>query len=83
MTVNAINDAPVLSPIADLIFDEDTTGTANFTMTDPDLSDTHTYTVSSSDQSILNDSNIVLDESAGTLQLTPEANANGTLTVLP
>ena len=81
VTVNAINDAPVLSPIADLIFDEDTTGTANFTMTDPDLSDTHTYTVSSSDQSILNDSNIVLDESAGTLQLTPEANANGTLTV--
>jgi hypothetical protein len=85
VTVNPVNDEPVLSAIADQTTTEDTaTGAIAFTVADVETDlNTLTLTATSSDQVLLPDSNIVLGGAEGdrTITLTPAANQSGSATV--
>jgi hypothetical protein len=88
LTVNAQNDAPTVTTISNFNNDEDVTmnNVASFTIADVDNTiecGTH-VSVSSSNQSLMNDSNITVNGGTGSscdLNLTPEPNANGTVTI--
>jgi VCBS repeat-containing protein len=85
LTVNAVNDAPVVSPIADTTIDEDNaTGPIGFTLGDVETPTVSlTVSGSSSNQALVPNSAIVFAGSAGsrTVTVTPTANASGTATI--
>ena len=85
LTVNAVNDDPVITAPADVAIDEDTaTGALAFTVSDVET-DAASLLVSatSSDQTLLPDGNIVLGGAGAnrTVMLTPAADANGSAVV--
>lgn len=86
LTVLAINDAPVISAVADQTIDEDGSGDAlAFTVDDVDtLPDTLTVQARSSNPALLPDAAIVLTGrgGSGSFTLTPAANQFGTSTVI-
>lgn len=82
-TVNAVNDPPVITPIADQSLNEDSSlGPVSFSVTDVD-SPVITVTPSSSNQTILPDNNIsvTLAKTGATFTLTPALNQNGVVNV--
>ena len=77
ITVNAVNDAPVISEIGNQSMNEDTEKTLTVTFSDVEGGDTHTISVVSSS------ANVVVSEKSGntsgsTYKLTPAANWYGT-----
>ena len=89
VTVTPINDPPVVSAIADITINEDSsTGPLAFTVADIDTSlDLLTITATSNNQVLVPNANIVLGGSAAnrTVTVTPAPNANGgpaTITVI-
>lgn len=85
LTVNSINDDPVLDDIADTATDEDTpTPAIAFSVSDVETAaGALTLSASSSNTSLLPDSNIVLGGSGAnrSITLTPAANQSGSATV--
>ncbi len=81
IAVNDVNEAPLISPIADQVINEDSsTGALAFTVDDPEsAAGTLSITVSSSDQSIIPNANLVLGGSGAsrTLTVTPAPDQNG------
>lgn len=88
VTVNAVNDAPTLTSLADISVNEDTTSaTKSFTIGDAETSTSSlTVSASSSDGGLLPVGNVVFGGSGSsrTLTVTPGSNRNGsaTLTVI-
>lgn len=87
LTVNPVNDAPVLTAISDVAIDEDTvTGPIQFTVSDVDspLADL-SISAATDDTAMIPRANIVLSpigaDGACTLTLTPVANSYGTATM--
>ena len=85
LTVNAVNDDPVITAPADVATDEDTaTGALAFSISDVETDAASLLvTASSSDQTLLPDGNIVLGGSGAnrTVMLTPAADANDSAVV--
>jgi len=84
VTVNAVNDAPTLSPIGDLTIAEGAVaGPLSITITDVDGFTGHTVTAVSSNISLVNASGIALGGGGGsrTITLTPQAGASGATTI--
>ncbi len=84
VTVNAVNDPPAITPIADQEVDEDQAlDSITITLTDIDspADSLSVIAATSSDQAILPDANLVLDATGSTLTLTPAADATGTVTI--
>jgi len=85
LTVEPVNDAPTLSDVADTTIDEDTaTSPLSFTIDDvEDAASDLKVSASSSDTSIVDDAGIQLGGtgSARTIELTPLADAHGSLVV--
>jgi VCBS repeat-containing protein len=85
ITVDAVNDAPTISDVADQSTNEDTaTGAIGITVGDVDNAAAGlVVTASSSNQALVTDANLVLGGSGTgrTLVATPEADANGTTTI--
>jgi hypothetical protein len=81
LTVNAINDAPVLTEIGNQSTNEDTSlvGLA-VTFTDPNAGDTHTITVTSNEINVTVAS-LSGNVSGSTYNLVPAANWNGTANI--
>ncbi len=83
-TVNCVADAPTITNIGDQSFNEDTSNTINFTVTDAETSNgSLTLTKSSSNTTLIPTGNIVFggSGSARTVTLTPAANKSGTATI--
>ena len=80
-TVNAVNDTPIISPIANQLTNEDTPFTINFTITDPDnvLSCATSLSASSVNTALIPVANIVFGGTVPncTATITPTADANG------
>ncbi|QSX37218.1 tandem-95 repeat protein [Shewanella sedimentimangrovi] len=84
LTVNAVNDAPVISNITDQVTNEDVARQVNFTISDVETAATSlTVTRNSSNTSLLPLANVVLGGSGGSrsVTLTPAANQSGSSTV--
>jgi hypothetical protein len=85
VTVVPVNDAPIISAVADKVIDENTaTGTLAFTIGDVDSAvDTLTVTATSNNQSIVPNSNIILGGTGAsrTVNVIPAANTSGTATI--
>lgn len=85
VTVNAVNDAPTISTVADRSTAEDTaTSAISFTVGDIDNSASSlTMSATSSDQAVVANANIVFGGSGAsrTVTITPVANANGPTTI--
>ncbi|MBI5494768.1 MAG: tandem-95 repeat protein [Deltaproteobacteria bacterium] len=85
LTVNAVNDLPVISDVADATTDEDTaTAAMAFTVNDVETASASlVVTASSSNTTLVPDSNIALGGSGAsrTVTVTPAANQNGTATI--
>ncbi|MEA3213458.1 MAG: hypothetical protein QOE70_6515 [Chthoniobacter sp.] len=85
LTVNAVNDPPTISDIANRTINEDTgTGAISFTVGDVDTAAANlTVTRGSSNQTLVPDANIVLGGSGAsrTVTVTPAANQSGTATI--
>lgn len=82
VTINAVNDAPVLSAITDQTVAEDTElGPINFSLADIDntIGDL-VVSATSADQALIADGDIILTGTGASrqLRLTPQANATGT-----
>ena len=86
LTVNAVNDAPTISDIANQTTNEDTTvSNVSFTVTDIETAAASlTLSVSSSNSTLVPDSNITFAGSGGdrTVSLRPVGNESGTATIL-
>ena len=84
VTINAVNDAPVISTIADQTIDEDgTTGVLNFTVTDVE-GDVLSVTATGNNDSLIPASAITLMDDGSsnyTIGITPLENQNGSATV--
>jgi hypothetical protein len=80
LTVDPVNDAPVLSDIGNQSTDEDNTLNRSVTFTDPEGSDTHTITVVSGDANVSVE-NISGDVSGSTYDLVPADDWNGSATI--
>ncbi len=81
LTVNAVNDAPVVSASGDLELEEDFVGTqqVQFSATQPDNESDQTITYSiSPDPSTVTFVNVSLDESTGIVSVSAVENASGT-----
>jgi len=77
LTVGEVNDAPVLSPIADQSADEDNTLSGiSVDFTDADAGDTHTIDIASDDANVTA-ANISGTVSGSTFDLVPAADWNG------
>ncbi|MDB5335219.1 MAG: Repeat family, partial [Planctomycetaceae bacterium] len=85
LTVNAINDAPIIGGLVNVTIDEDTSTSAlNFSATDVEsASSTLTVTGTSSNTSLVPNSNITFGGSGATRSVTivPVANGFGTTTI--
>ncbi len=85
VTVNAVNDAPTISPIADQSFNEDTaSGTITFTIGDVDnATGSLVVTATSSNQTRIANAGIVLGGSGAnrTISITPQNNATGSAVI--
>ena len=85
LVVGAVNDLPVISEISGQVIDEDNaTGTILFTVQDQETPlELLALTASSSDQALVADTDIVLGgtEANRTVQITPAANAFGSVTI--
>ncbi|PAW65870.1 MAG: hypothetical protein B9S34_09555 [Opitutia bacterium Tous-C1TDCM] len=85
VTVNAVNDAPTISTVADLATNEDTaTAALAFTVADIDTDlASVTTTGASSNLSLVPNANIVISGSGAnrTVVVTPAANQNGSATI--
>ena len=89
MTITSVNDAPVIekhsSNSGDWTMDEDTTAQFNFTVADPETPAANLIiTIDSQNTTLLKNTGIVLstnDEGYKTLTVTPEENANGTVSI--
>lgn len=85
ITVNAVNDAPTVSPFDDRTTPEDTpAGPFAFTIADAETPAANlSVTATSSNQTVLPNSGITLGGSGGTrtIRLSPAANQSGTTTV--
>lgn len=84
LTVNAVEDAPRISAIADATILEDATHTVAFTIVDPDLPpQTLTVMISSDNTALVPNGNLVLGGSGTnrTLDVTPSAEASGAATI--
>jgi hypothetical protein len=85
LTVNAVNDTPTISDIADRSTNEDTaTGAIDFTVGDIETTaGSLTVTASSSNTTLVPNVNLVLGGSGAnrTLTVTPAANQSGTATI--
>ena len=86
VTVTAVNDVPTITPIGNQVIDEDSpTGVIAFTVGDAEIDpEDIAVTGSSSDQAVIPDSNIDLQELSGgnwTVQVTPSPNQNGSATI--
>jgi len=84
LTVNAVNDPPAFSPIADVTIDEDTdTGARTYSVTDVENGSANiSVTARSSNPALVPDSNITLGTAAATalvrtVKVVPVANASG------
>jgi len=75
LTVNAVNDAPVVGTVANQSTVKNTAKTVTLSETDADTSDSHTFTATSST------SNVVPSISGATLTLTPATGWTGTSTI--
>jgi hypothetical protein len=75
VTVNAVNDAPVVDTVASQTTAEDTAKTVTLSETDVDTGDSHTFTATSST------SNVTPSISGATLTMTPAANWSGATTI--
>ena len=84
-TINAVNDAPVISTIADRTINEDTSsGAIGFAISDADSAlGTCEVTVTSSNQAVVKDTDITLGGSGAnrTIALSPVANSSGDTTI--
>jgi hypothetical protein len=85
LTVNAVNDAPVISTIAGQAINQDNSSVVNFTISDVDstLTCAGSVTGSASNTSIVSNANIVITGSAPncTATVTPTTGKNGTLNI--
>jgi hypothetical protein len=86
LTVTAVNDAPVISSIANETVNEDNSAVVNFTITDVDspMACTATYlSANTSDSSIINAANIIYSGTAPNCAATipPELNQTGAVNV--
>lgn len=85
LTVNAVNDAPTISDIADLTINEDQmTAALGFLIGDiDDLPSDLTISVSSSNTTLVPPGNIVVSGTGAnrSVRVTPAANRNGTVTI--
>ncbi len=86
LTVDAVNDAPVISTIANTSTNEDTAKAVSFTVTDVDSTlacSSANLSLSSSNTSVVPTANVVWSGSAPNCvaTITPAANANGTSTI--
>jgi hypothetical protein len=88
LTIDNVNDAPVISDITNQTTSEDTaTSSIAFTINDPDLSlslsCSSSVSMSSSNATLINDSDVVFSGTAPNCQavLSPNANENGTSTI--
>ncbi|MGF1581413.1 MAG: tandem-95 repeat protein [Gemmataceae bacterium] len=87
VTVNAINDDPMIDPIPDLTIDEDpgqqTVNLTGITAGPPDESATLVVTAVSSDTALIPDPTVTYTSpnTTGTLTFTPVADANGAATI--
>ncbi|MCL1043690.1 FG-GAP-like repeat-containing protein [Shewanella marisflavi] len=84
LTVNSVNDAPVVSAIANQSTNEDVNKAVSFTISDVETAATSlTITRASSNTTLLPTANVILGGSGGsrTLTLKPAANQYGTSTV--
>ncbi len=85
ITVNAVNDVPTISDIADQTINEDTnTGALSFTIGDAETAAASlTVSGSSSNTTLVPNANIVFGGSGAsrTVTVTPAANKNGTATI--
>lgn len=85
LTVNAVNDAPTISAIADQTIDEDSaTGALSFSVSDVETdAGLLTVTAASSDETLLPPTGISLADSGSsrTITLTPASDAHGSATV--
>ena len=82
--VDNVNEPPAIGLIADVITDESTaTAAIPFQVTDPDIGDSLSVSVASSDTSLIPLTGIVITgtTSARTIKLTPIANKSGTVTI--
>ncbi len=75
LTVNAVNDAPVVGTVANQSTVKNTAKTVTLSETDADTSDSHTFTATSST------TNVVPSISGATLTLTPATGWTGTSTI--
>lgn len=73
ITVEAVNDAPVVSPISDIVINEDENTTIDVALVISDVDDTNWTVTADTNDSMLVALNVVND----TLTLSPEANASG------
>jgi hypothetical protein len=83
LTVNAVNDAPTISDVANQVTNEDTaTSALAVTLEDVDANDL-TLSASSSAQGLVPDANIVLGGSGAsrTVTVTPASNQSGSATI--
>jgi M6 family metalloprotease-like protein len=76
LTVNAVNDAPVVGSVSTQTTNEDTTKLVSLSETDADTGDSHTFSATSS-----NSSNVATSITGSTLALTPATNFNGNVTI--
>ena len=87
MTVNAVNDAPTITNVANqTIYEDGTTGSLAFTVNDQETAATSlTVTRSSSNTTLFPLANVVLGGSGATrtVTATPVANSSGTATITP
>lgn len=85
VTVTPVNDAPIVSSVADQVIDEDgTTGLLDFTVSDEEDAATDlTITAESSNTALVASGDIILGGAGGsrTIVVTPLANAFGTTTI--
>ena len=85
LTVTAVNDAPAISDVADMVVDEDVaTGAISFTVSDVETAATSlTVTRVSSNTTLVPLASAVLGGSGGTrtVTVTPAANQSGTATI--
>ncbi|WP_420580904.1 Ig-like domain-containing protein [Reichenbachiella sp.] len=83
ITISDVNDVPVISGVSNQTVKEDGVLELILEIVDPE-GDPFTYTVESSDQSVLANANIVETNSLGDfyfIEMTPEADQNGIITI--
>lgn len=77
------NTPPTVAPIGDLVTNEDTPVSTDVVLTDAESTEVIVVTATSSDQSVIADSGIVITGNGDTrtITLTPVLNASGTVTI--